>query len=205
MATNAATLQRTNEVAGTRAKLSNHRASAYKVRQVLDLIRGVPVNRAAEILRFCERAPAVPVAKLLHSAVSNAVQNDGQDRDELFVSACFADEGATMKRWRPGSKGRAGRIRKRTSHITIIVSRLPEERLELIRKEQEQQEGTRRRRVAGSRAARVAGARKKEEDKASEAPAEEVEETTAPEAVEEAPATTPAEDSNKNDNDGEGK
>lgn len=207
MATTAATLRRTNEVPGTRAKLSNHRASASKVRAVLDLIRGVEVTRAEEILRFCERAPAVPIAKLLRSAIANAAQNDGLDRDELFVSACFADEGPTMKRWRPGSKGRAGRIRKRTSHITIVVSRLSEDRLAVLRASQETQEGSRQRRVAGSRAARVAGARKKDAVKADDSATNEdpskVEETASNDAASSEAPEAAAE--TKNDNDGEGK
>lgn len=153
MATSADTLRRTNELPGTRAKLRNLPTSAFKVRPVLDLIRGEDVARAREILEFCERAPAEPVAKLLNSAVANAVNNDGQDADELFVAACFADEGTTMKRWRPRARGRAGRIRKRSSHITIIVSRMPEERLARLEGARQGQEGSRRRRVARSRAA----------------------------------------------------
>lgn len=163
-------LRRTNERPGTRAILRNLRTSAYKVREVLDLIRGQDVRRALEILQFCDRGPAEPVAKLLNSAIANAVENDGQDRDELFVSACFADEGVTMKRFKPRARGRAGRIRKRSSHVTIIVDRLPEDRLERLRAERIEEQGSRRRRVAGSRAARVAGARKASEgDKQTEA------------------------------------
>lgn len=183
MATSADTLQRTNEKPGTRARLRNLGTSAYKVREVLDLIRGENVARAEEILRFCTRGPATPVAKLLHSAVSNAVENDGMDREELFVSACFADEGATAKRFRPRARGRAGRIRKRSSHVTIIVSRLPEERLERLRQEQAKQEGSRRRRVAGSRAARTAASKAK--DKSQSETAETEESTEAVAAVEE--------------------
>ena len=69
------------------------------------------------------------VGKVLASAVANAVHNDGLDAEELFVSACYADEGSTLKRWRPRARGRATRIRKRTSHITVIVSRMPDERI----------------------------------------------------------------------------
>ena len=72
---------------------------------------------------------AIAVGKVLRSAVANAENNDELDPEELFVSACFADEGTTIKRWRPRARGRATRIRKRTSHITVIVSRLPEEQL----------------------------------------------------------------------------
>jgi len=164
MATTAETLRRTNEKPGTRAVLRNLRTSAYKVREVLDLVRGQDVQRALEILQFCERGPAEPVAKLLNSAIANAEANDDMDRDELFVAACFADEGVTMKRMKPRARGRSGRIRKRASHITIIVARLPEDRLERLNAERTAQQGTRRRRVAGSRAARIAGGRKQTQE-----------------------------------------
>jgi large subunit ribosomal protein L22 len=189
MATSADTLTRTNERPGTRAKLSNLGTSAYKVREVLNLIRGEQVGRAEEILRFSTRGPATPIYKLLQSAIANAVNNDGMDRDELFVSACFADEGATAKRWRPRARGRAGRIRKRSSHITLIVSRLPEDRLERLRQEQAKDQGSRRSRVAGSRAARTAASKKA--DAEAVAPDEEVVETPTAEA-EESPATEAA-------------
>lgn len=155
MATSAETLRRTNEAPGTRAKLRNLRISAYKVREVLDLIRGQDVQTALEILETCERGAAVPVSKLLDSAIANAVENDEQQREDLFVSACFADEGPTMKRFKPRARGRAGRIRKRSSHVTIIVARLPEDRLERLREKHAQDDGGRRR-VFRSRAERVA-------------------------------------------------
>jgi large subunit ribosomal protein L22 len=125
--------------------------SASKVRQVLDQIRGQDVDRAAETLSLGDREAAVTVGKVLASAVANAVHNDGLDAEELFVSACYADEGSTLKRWRPRARGRATRIRKRTSHITIIVSRLPEERLARRRAQQAASGTQRSRRVAGSR------------------------------------------------------
>jgi large subunit ribosomal protein L22 len=193
MATSADTLTRTNERPGTRAKLSNLGTSAYKVREVLNLIRGQQVGRAQEILRFCDRGPATPVSKLLSSAVANATNNDGLDADELFIAACFADEGATAKRWRPRARGRAGRIRKRSSHVTIIVSRLPEDQLERLRKEQEKVEGSRRSRVAGSRAARTAASKKKDAENATAAVEEEVTDTEKTEATELAAAKVIAE------------
>ncbi len=113
---------KTNERPGTRAVAKYIRISPYKVREVLDLVRGQHVQRAAEILRFSERDAAALVLKLLNSAVANAENNDGLDGDELFVSACFADEGPTLKRWRPRARGRATRIRKRTSHLTITLT-----------------------------------------------------------------------------------
>ena len=92
------------------------------------------------------------MGKVLASAVANARNNDELDPDELFVSACFADEGTTLKRWRPRARGRATRIRKRTCHITVIVSRLPEDKLERRRARQATEtSGLRSRRVAASR------------------------------------------------------
>jgi large subunit ribosomal protein L22 len=118
--------------------------SAYKVREVLDLIRGQEVGRAAEILQFCERGAAEAVGKVLASAVANAAHNDELDPEELFVSACFADEGKTQRRMRPRARGRATRIRKRSAHVTIIVSRLPEDRLARLRAKRVAEQAARR-------------------------------------------------------------
>ncbi len=143
---------KTNERPGTRAVLRHFRMSATKARQVLDLIRGQDVDRAADMLRTTPREAARVVAKVLDSAVANARHNDGIDPEELYVSACFADEGTTLKRWRPRARGRATRIRKRTCHITVIVSRLPEERLQRRRARQASSGVQQRsRRVAASR------------------------------------------------------
>ena len=150
---------KTNEREGTRAVLRHSRMSAYKVRQVLDQIRGLDVDRAAETLALGDREAAVIVGKVLASAVANAVHNDGLDAEELFVSACYADEGSTLKRWRPRARGRATRIRKRTSHITIIVSRLPEDRIARRRAQRAANTSQRSRRVAGSRRRQRAEAR----------------------------------------------
>ncbi|MCU1354647.1 MAG: rplV, partial [Acidimicrobiales bacterium] len=158
-----ATIYKTNERPGTRAQVRYVRVSAYKAREVLDLIRGKHVADADEILQFVERDVAIIIRKALASAVANAVNNDSQDPEALFVSACYADEGPTLKRWRPRARGRATRIRKRTCHITIIVSRLPDLQLRL-RAERDARSG----RVAGgtagaaSRRARVARSRKAE-------------------------------------------
>jgi len=143
---------KTNEVPGTRAVLRHYRMSAYKARQVLDLVRGMDVDRAEELLRTTPREGARVVGKVLASAVANARNNDQLDPEELYVSACYADEGTTLKRWRPRARGRATRIRKRTCHITVIVSRLPDDRLE--RRRARQAAGAtamRSRRVAASR------------------------------------------------------
>ena len=121
---------KTNERPGTRAQVRYVRMSAYKAREVLDLIRGREVQHAQEILQLAERDAAIVIKKCLESAMANAEQNDQIDSEELFVSACFADEGPTLKRWRPRARGRATRIRKRTCHITIIVTRLSPEQLE---------------------------------------------------------------------------
>jgi len=146
---------KTNEREGTRALLRSAPLSAYKVREVLDLIRNQPVERANEILRFCERGAAEVVAKVLGSAVANAAANDDlPNEEELYVSACFADEAKTAKRMRPRARGRASRIRKRSAHITIIVSRMPEEQLRRVRARQEAEQAARRRRLRGGRARR---------------------------------------------------
>jgi large subunit ribosomal protein L22 len=116
---------KTNERPGTRAQHRHARMSATKARAVLDLIRNLPVDQAADVLRFTERGAAETIGKVLASAVANAEHNDELDGESLYVSACYADEGPTLKRWRPRARGRATRIRKRTTHITIIVSPMP--------------------------------------------------------------------------------
>lgn len=103
------------------------RQSPYKVRRVLDLVRGLPVHDAEHLLRLTPRGATEPVAKVLKSAVANAEHNHALDADELVVAEAFADEGPTLKRYRPRARGRATRIRKRTSHITIVVSDMNEE------------------------------------------------------------------------------
>ncbi|MBW3557804.1 MAG: 50S ribosomal protein L22 [Actinobacteria bacterium] len=149
---------KTNERPGTRALARHIRISPYKVREVLDLVRGQHVQRAAEILRFSERDAAFVVGKVLASAVANAEHNDGLDPEELYVSACYADEGVTIKRFRPRARGRAGRIRKRTCHVTVIVSRMPDEELRRYRTKQAAEQAARRaRRVAGGRAGGATG------------------------------------------------
>jgi large subunit ribosomal protein L22 len=142
---------KTNERPGTRAVLRHCRMSATKARVVLDLIRGEDVDRASEILRDTPREAATVVGKLLASAVANAVHNDDEDAEDLYVSACYADEGTTLKRWRPRARGRATRIRKRSCHITVIVSRMPDDRLVRRRAERQAAGAQRQRRVAESR------------------------------------------------------
>lgn len=98
------------------------RQSPYKVRRVLDLVRGLPVDEARAVLAHLNRRAAEPVRKALESAIANAEHNLALDADELVVAEAYADEGPTLKRWRPRARGRATRIRKRTSHITIVVA-----------------------------------------------------------------------------------
>src|SRR6185503_1072577 len=98
------------------------RSSARKARLVLEHIRGIPAAEAQAILQFQTRAVAKDAGKVLKSAVANAENNFGHDPDELVVIAAYADEGPTLKRWRPRARGRVNRIRKRTCHITIKVS-----------------------------------------------------------------------------------
>jgi large subunit ribosomal protein L22 len=136
-----------------RAEAKYIRTSAYKMRPVLDLIRGHKVADAADILRLCERDAATTIGKVLRSAVANAVNNDGQVLEELYVSACYADEGPTIKRFTPRARGRTGKILKRTSHITVLVSQLPDNQLGAARASQEAAFEARARRTAGNKAA----------------------------------------------------
>jgi large subunit ribosomal protein L22 len=150
---------KTNEREGTRAVLHYAGVTAFKVREVLDAIRGKPVHEAADLLRFVERDCALLIEKLLHSAVANASNNDGLDPDELYISACYADEGPTAKRWRPRARGRATRIRKRSCHITVIVSRMPEAQLARLQaRRQAENLAMRARRVEATRRARTESA-----------------------------------------------
>ena len=128
------------------------RTSPYKVRVVLDLVRGHDVAEAANILRFCERDAAITVGKVLRSAVANAGANDDIPPEELYVSACYCDEGPTIKRFRPRARGRTGAIRKRTSHITVVVSRLPDSLLAQARNISAQAAANRARRTGAQRA-----------------------------------------------------
>jgi large subunit ribosomal protein L22 len=143
------TTGKTNERPGTRAVAKYVGFSAYKARVVLDLIRNKDIATADEVLRFSERDAAIVIRKLLTSAVANAAHNDDQIPEDLFVSACFADEGKTLRRMRPRARGRASRIRKRTCHITIIVSRMPEAELERRRAAEANRPGSRAARRAG--------------------------------------------------------
>jgi len=137
----------------TKATLKYLRTSPYKVREVLDLVRGKDVGPARDVLRFAERSAAGEVLKVLDSAIANAEHNMHIPADELFVSVAFADEGPTLKRWRPRARGRATRIRKRTSHVTIVVARHTNEELQRRRAIEAAQQTRRGRRLPGRRRA----------------------------------------------------
>lgn len=104
------------------ARLKYARLSAQKCRLVCDLIRGLPVDRALDVLRFNTKRAASVVKKVLESAIANAEHNQGIDVDELKISQIFADQASTYKRMRARAKGRGCRILKPTCHITVIVS-----------------------------------------------------------------------------------
>jgi large subunit ribosomal protein L22 len=97
---------------------------------VLELIRGQDVETARDTLRFCERSAAREVGKLLDSAVANAEHNNHIAEDELFVTRAHADEGPTLKRWRPRARGRGVPVRKRTSHVTIVLARFADDEMQ---------------------------------------------------------------------------
>jgi large subunit ribosomal protein L22 len=98
------------------------RITPMKARRVVDMVRGMAVDDALALLQFAPQAASETVYKVLESAVANATGTESLDRDTLVVSKALVDEGPTMKRWRPRAQGRASRINKRTSHITLVVS-----------------------------------------------------------------------------------
>ncbi len=106
----------------TSAKLTNSRLSPQKMRLVADQVRGLPVERALDVLTFSNKKAATVIKKVLESAIANAEHNDGADIDELKISEILVDAGPTMKRLRPRARGRADRIIKRTSHLKVTVS-----------------------------------------------------------------------------------
>ena len=106
----------------TSAKLTNSRLSPQKMRLVADQVRGLPVERALDVLTFSNKKAASVIKKVLESAIANAEHNDGADIDELKISEILVDAGPTMKRLRPRARGRADRIIKRTSHLKVTVS-----------------------------------------------------------------------------------
>ncbi len=196
---------KTNERPGTKCQVRYVRMSASKVRVVLDLIRGKHVGEAAQILAFSDRLAAKVIDKALRSAVANAGHNDEVPPEELYVSACFADEGASLKRFRPRARGRAGRIRKQTCHITIVVSRYTDEQLDAMRARAEARSTTRGTRAGGApdaradRRRRVAGSRANtpaepvvEESEVEDVPTDQVADTVEADEVEITAADAPA-------------
>jgi large subunit ribosomal protein L22 len=181
---------------GARATVRYLHTSAYKVRQVLELIRGLPVDDADRMLQVCEKDAADDVAKLLTSATANAEHNHEIPADELFVAAAWADEGPTRKWGQPRARGRYFRIRHRTAHVTIVLERFDTDELEERRRRDEatgrgaaQQQRRRAERVRKSRAAQTDDVAEEEV----EAP-EEVEEPEVIEAVDDTEAVDEVED-----------
>jgi len=166
----------------TRATLRYSPTSPYKVRAVLDLIRGVEVGEARQQLQLCGRDAADEVLKLLDSAIANAEENDHLPADELYVSRAWADEGPTQKRWRPRARGRGTRIRKRTSHVTVVVARYSDEQL---------QERARRDAASGRVPDRRRRVQRRRRPQREAAATEEVETTEATEGVETPVEETP--------------
>ena len=119
-----------------RAQAKWVRTSARKARLVLDHIRGRSVPEARTVLAFTSRAVATDIEKVLRSAVANAEANHGLDGDELIVETAYADEGPTLKRWKPRARGRVNRIRKRTCHVTLVLVEQPEEQTRRRRRTQ---------------------------------------------------------------------
>jgi len=126
MSTNTNTAAQGERTSSARATAKFVRVTPMKARRVIDLIRGKDAEAALDILRFSPQSASEPVAKVLASAMANAENNFDLDPRTLVVSAAYADEGPTLKRFRPRAQGRAFRIRKRTSHITVEVTSVPE-------------------------------------------------------------------------------
>jgi large subunit ribosomal protein L22 len=159
-----------------RATVRYLHTSPYKVRQVLSLVRGLPVGEAERVLQLCEKDAADDVLKVLRSAIANAEHNNALPADELFVALAWADEGPTRKHGQPRARGRYFRIRKRTSHITIVLERFDIDELEVRRRREE----------SSGRGAAVSQRRRAERvrrSRAAESGTTEVDETTEPEAA----------------------
>ncbi|MDI3314632.1 MAG: 50S ribosomal protein L22 [Mycobacterium sp.] len=135
------------------AKARYVRVSASKARRVINLVRGKPVSEALDILRWAPQAASKPVAKVIASAAANATNNKGLNPETLVVATVYADEGPTAKRIRPRAQGRAFRIRRRTSHITVVVESRPV-------KDRRASQSVRSRRAQASKAAAKAPAEK---------------------------------------------
>ena len=192
---------------GARATVRYLHTSPYKVRQVLELIRGLPVEDADRMLQLCEKDAADDIAKLLTSAAANAEHNNEIPADELFVARAWADEGPTRKWGQARARGRYFRIRHRTSHVTIVLERFDTEELEEKRRRDEStgrgaagQQRRRSERVRKSRAAQGEEAAVEEEE--IEAP-DTVEEPETVEAVDETEAPEASDSADVEDVDGD--
>jgi large subunit ribosomal protein L22 len=173
----------TTEFPSAVAKARFVRVSPRKARRVIDLVRGRSVADALDILRWAPQAASEPVAKVIASAVANAQNNNGLDPATLVVATVYADEGPTAKRIRPRAQGRAFRIRRRTSHITVVVESRPV-------KDQQSAKSTRARRAEASKAAAKAGAGSEAKKAPTKAPANKAPAKTA--AAKKAPAKSDA-------------
>jgi large subunit ribosomal protein L22 len=173
----------TTEFPSAVAKARFVRLSARKARRVIDLVRGKSVSEALDILRWTPQAASEPLAKVIASAAANAENNNGLDPATLVVATVHADEGPTAKRIRPRAQGRAFRIRRRTSHITVVVESRPV-------KDPRSSRSSRARRAQASKVAAKAPAKKAPAKKAAEkAPAKKAaEKAPAKKAAEKAPA-----------------
>ena len=167
----------------TRAVVKYVGRSAYKVRQVCDLIRGKDAEEAQNILLLCNRGAAEEVGKLLNSAMANASHNQNIPGEELFVKEIFADEGPTMKRFKPRARGRASSIRKRMSHVTIVLERKDDAAIEF---KASKEQGTGAANAREQRRRRAEASKAKQAEKAAAAEAVENEEILEEEAVVEA-------------------
>lgn len=154
----------TTEFPSAVAKARFVRVSPTKARRVIDLVRGRSVADALDILRWAPQAASEPVAKVIASAAANAQNNNGLDPATLVVATVYADDGPTAKRIRPRAQGRAFRIRKRTSHITVVVESRPA-------KDERSAKSTRARRAEASKAAAKAPAKKAGSKAPAKAPA----------------------------------
>jgi large subunit ribosomal protein L22 len=161
------------------AKARFVRVSPSKARRVIDLVRGKPVSEALEILRWAPQAASQPVAKVIASAAANAENNNGLDPATLVVATVYADDGPTAKRIRPRAQGRAFRIRRRTSHITVVVESRP------VKDERRQSSRARRAQASKAAAGKAAPVTKAPANKAAakkapakEAPAKKASDTT---------------------------
>ncbi len=181
-------------VAGARSTHKFARLSASKARVVLDLIRDADLEQAREELQFCDRAAATVISKVLESAVSNAENNENLSADELYVAECWADEGPTLKRWRPRARGRATRINKRTCHITVVVAQLSDDELEM---RATRLAASGRRSADQDRAARVAASKETEEEEADVVEAEIPEDATTDDVTAETEAVNEDADSSE--------